>query len=315
MLSGSAFSERIMPLLDALDGQHDIEDLRQRFPDLVPDVLVALQSRGLIIDAASLDGCTVDDAAIGAAMLEQLPVARERLGSARVLVAGCGPVAGAAIGLSIRAGVRSVRLVDDAVVTAHDVSASPLLLGNSIGRVRADAVDELCRAAGATSVEPGAADDVDALCDVDLVIAEATYAADGVRAAAADGALAVGVPYVVHAQDGLTAMVSPVVQPGGLPCHRCMETRRLSHVRHLPEHLAYLQHRAAERPAPDAFLAAHTAVVAGVLAMRVVHALLAGAESAEADVSWIDCGRGTVRREPVNPVPGCPGCDGAGHAR
>lgn len=153
-------------------------------------------------------------------------------------------------------------------------------------------------------------DAIESEANADIVVAEQRFSDSGMYPPAADAALVAGVPYVIHGQDALVATVGPVVQPGGRPCHRCAEARRQANIAHIDEHVAYLAHRETHAPAPDSFLAAHTAVVAGHLANDVLRALL-GLAPIDASVLVIDLATGAAQRQPVLALPGCEGCAGA----
>lgn len=313
-LSGSGFTERVGPLLADLDGTTTCEELLSRFPEVAPAVLSGLAAKGLLVDAAPLPDGRAAAPQAAALALPGAPSPAEaatRLGAATVAVAGCGPVGGTVAVLLSKAGVGSVVVADGLQVTDDPtVAVSPVLCPPHAGGSRADAVAELCRQTG---VEAVTTDRLAVDAPLDLAVIEVGY--DEAGSVAADQCLAAGLPYLVHTTDALDAGVGPLVQPGGHPCHRCLLARRLGHVAHVEEHAAYRRHRAAISPGPDAFLAAHTSLLAGLVTTEALRALL-GAEPRSRDALVVfDLGEPAVRRELLLPVPGCSGCAAAGDER
>jgi len=314
-LSAPGFTERVGPFLAALDGASTADELCERFPNVAPPVLAGLAAKGLLDDAAP-----VPDGPAGApqSCALALPGAPSPAGTAARLTAttvavfGCGPTGGAVAVLLAKAGVGRLMLTDDGC-TDDDVAVSPVLQPTDDGLPRAGAVAGQCRDLTSAHVEVHV--DVDVVADSlphdppDLAVVELGY--DGTPTTVADRLLGAGVPYLVHSQDALEAAVGPLVEPGGEPCHRCLAARRLGHVSHLDEHLAYLDHRATARPRPDAFLAAQVSVVAGLVATEALRALLEADPRTRGAVLTVDLGGPVLRREVLLPLPGCPSCAAA----
>ena len=299
VLTGAGFGEALPPLLASLDGTRSIGELASSFPHLVP-VIRGLAARGLVIDGGA-PGRSVP-AAVAIPDAPPPEEAAQQLRRATVALAGTGAVALTAAVALAKAGVGRVTVDHSRAVTHDDVEASPVLCSRAAGRDVADALRHALAGAAATAVSQTS--DIGA---ADLVIVEQRYAATGLHPPAADAALAVGTPYIVHGQDALEATVGPLVRRGGSPCHRCAEARRQGNVAHIDEHRAYLAHRAAFAPQPTALLAAQTSIIAGCLSLAALRALL-GAAPAESDVLAIDLASGAARREPLLPLPGCEGC-------
>ncbi|HYX45142.1 MAG TPA: TOMM precursor leader peptide-binding protein [Acidimicrobiales bacterium] len=303
-LSGPGFTARVTPFLTALDGTSTAEELEARFPEFAPAVLGALSAKGLLVDAGSADRSSPGPklAALALPGAPSPAVAVTRLASATVVVVGCAAVGGAVAVLLAKAGAGRLVLADGDAVAERDVAVSPVLQPSDAGRGRAEAVARQCRDAGATVefADPPA----DAIRP-DLAVVQLAY---GTAGNAADQFLAGRIPYLVHSQDALEAGVGPLVWAPGDPCHRCLATRRLGHVAHGDEYLAYVEHRAATSPTPDAFLAAQVAVVAGLVAAEALRALLDADPLSRGAFLALDLARPTVVREVLLPVPGCPGC-------
>ena len=268
-------------------------------------VLRGLAARGLLTDAAPVAGGATSSQLTAVALPGAPPPAEAAptLAHAAVAVAGCGPVGGHVAVLLAKAGVGHLVLADGRPVGSREVGVSPVLPADAEGRSRVEAVSAQTRPTGA------ATDAVDRLHDLpanDVVVVECGY--DGAGEAVADACMAAGTPYLGHTQDALRAEIGPLVGPGGEPCHRCALTRRLSHLPHPDEHDAYRRARAAGVAGPDAFLAAHSAIVAGLVAVEVLRTLLGARPLSRGALLTLDLATMELGREPLLPVPGCPGC-------
>jgi bacteriocin biosynthesis cyclodehydratase domain-containing protein len=334
VLRGERFSEKVMPLLDALDGTKTVDELAGSFPELVPALLEGLSRRGVLVDAAPPDEEDTSPYSLtAAAVADALSPAeiRQRLGAATVVFVGCAPVlAEAALHLA-KARVNRLVLIDGGLVTAHDVTVSPGLDARAEGRPRVDVVRALCGRDSREGVEIATLDggdggvagsdgsfaprgDVafeDAMASANLVVIEARPQGEAWAPKEADLALSKGIPYLLFSQDALEAFVGPAVSLGGEPCHRCADMRRQGHVDNLDEFLAYRRHRAETSPLPDAFLSAHTSFLGGLLATEALRAVLGIPGLAQSGVVVVDLAEMKLEREEVLPVPGCEGCESA----
>lgn len=308
-LTGDDFAERVAPLLAALDGDTPFEELEARFPGLAPDVVAALHAKGLVTDGAESPTTVPAGTATALASRHSVAEVNERLRTARVAIVGCGPVGTTAATLLAKAGVGKLWLSDDAEVSGGQVAATPALAPSAEGRPAAHAAAQAARHAGAAAADVALSPLPAELAGrADLAVAEFGYGAGASSADKLDLLLTAGCPYLIHSQDALEAVIGPFVQPGGRPCHRCLDERGLSHQAHWTDHLAYRAHRADCVARPDAFLAAHAALVAGTMATECLK-LLAGDDLATSTAALVlDLAAMTLRREEVLPVPGCPQC-------
>lgn len=310
VLSGDGFTRRVLPLLGALDGTADLDDLRSRFPDLVPAVVSQLAARGMVVEAAPAPAAAGTAPSLGAAGFPGGPgpaQAQPRLASAAVVVAGCGPVGSTVAVLLAKVGVGRLVLADGRATSSSDVALTPTLPLSAARRRRAEAGARAVATATAAMAEEAALPPAPEILETaDLVVVSLGYGDVG-PAEAAGTCLERGVPYLVCSQDALEATVGPLVSGPRAPCHECMLVRRLSHLRHLDENLAYRAHRAAAAPGPDAFLAAHCSLVAGLVATEAVGFLL-GAPREEGRMTVVDLSSMLVSREEVLAVPRCPAC-------
>lgn len=314
VLSGEGIARRVLPLLEALDGTAPLDDLGQRFPELVPDVLQGLAAKGLLLDGSGAEGeLSGGPARAALALGHGVPAqAIQTLAGATVAVTGCGPVGSTVAALLGKARVGRLVLSDASRPSADEAAASPVLFGGEPGATRAEAARAMCRSVGDAQVDLAPVPRTGGLPDgIDLAVIEVCYEIGDRPSPDADACLLTGVPYVVHGQDALEAVVGPFVRPPASPCHCCAQRRRSSNVDRPDEYVAYRLHRAEAAPGPDAFLAAHSAVVAGVVASQALEALVGGEPPCERGMLAIDLAEMTIEREEVLPVPGCPSCDGA----
>lgn len=309
VLTATGRAASVVGLLGALDGTASIDELTARFPELaVPSLLDSLQARGLLLDARGGGRASLTAAALhsGATPRET----QRNLRSFTVMFAGCGPVAATSAVELAKAGVAGIVLADEDVVTEQEVATTPVLSREAVGRPRTNAIKDACTqlADVAVTIRSSAVP----IGDVNFVIIQARYEPSGLLAVTADAALRAGVEHLVHWQDALEMVIGPVITRGGRPCHRCMESRRLSHVLHLDAHLAYLGHRAQVAPEPDSFLAAHTSIASGLLSTTVLqHLTRTTAEEHRGTAVVLDLATVQWRREDVLEVPGCVTCAAA----
>lgn len=311
VLSGEGFTQRVLPLLEALDGHTQLDDLRRRFPELVPDVLEALAVKGMLTDgtAAPSDSESPSaDAALALSTDLSPGEIADIVASAVVAVVGCGPVGSTAANLLAKAGVGRLLLCDSDEVRAADVSLSPPLSAAQHGQPRAEATRTTCIGSATASVETTRRPSEHALkaAGVDLAVLEIGYEHNCPGPSEADALRHAGIPFLMHTQDALEAVVGPLVRPGRTPCHRCALIRFFSNREDLDEHLAYRAHRARVARKPDAFLGAHCSIVAGIVAVEALCALVPTQSCG--NVRVIGLRDITVTQETVLPVPDCASC-------
>lgn len=311
VLKGRGFGTSVTPLLEALDGRTALDDVIARFPDLAPQVLRGLAEKGLLSEAAEDPDTAISAPGLAALAFPAGPSPAEAahlLAQATVAVVGRGPVVAASAILLGKAGLGRVLVLSSGEITSRDVAVSPVLTPADRGQPRAHVIYEHCREMG-IQVEEVNGEWPDRLREnVTLALVERSYDGESAYAAAAEAALDAGTTFLSYSQDALEAVIGPLVVPGGSPCHRCLESRLLSHEPHLEEHLAYRRHRARVRPEPDAFLAAQSSMLAGLVATEVLRAVLGADPQTAGAVLLVGLASGELRRENLLSVPGCPGC-------
>ncbi len=313
-------------LLGALEGGCSLADLVDRMelePGPATDLIAHLYSQGVVSDGADADGKEFGWPAGRAggptdevvSELGRSPVAvRVATTAARVAVVGLGPVGRLAARQLAAAGIGELVLADAAAVTPGDQWAVPGV-PSDLGRPRSEVTAEEC-----VAVRPGrrprpavrsTTDPVGSIAtDVDLVVVEVDEV--GAAASLANRAcMAAGVVSLFHSVTALDAVVGPCVTPGTPGCHECLVERRLSHIRHYDEHVAYQQWLGEGGIAPEpGLLAGFASLVAGLVSMEALRSVGRFQNPVSTGgVLVADLRTSQVRREALLPVPACPACD------
>lgn len=314
-LTGPGIGDVAPALLSALDGASSVDEIAARVSVDVATAAHLVQSLfddGLVMDGDGTDSLALAAAHQAYANLGGRPEDRAaRLRSARVVFAGLGPVARVAARHLAAAGVGHLDLVDDSAVVASDQLAL-VLPESAIGEPRADVVAEECAAAAATSpLSPGVTvAAVTSLTDVigggGLVVVEVDEG--GRRAEIVNAAgHAAGARLLFHSATTQDGFVGPAVLGAHPPCYYCLVQRRLTHLRHYDEHVAFQAAlRNGQFPSLSAVLAPGAAsLLGGLLSTEVLHQLFEarGGQVLVADLRTLE-----VRREELLAVPGCTVC-------
>lgn len=319
-LKGNRLGDVAFPLLNALDGTLSVAEIATRL-DLPPAVVTQLVRRladeGIVQDA---DGPEPVSAACGAGQFfaesgRDSTTIQRALTRATVVVLGLGPVGRFVARHMAAAGVGHLVMADSRLVTTLDVAVTggP----DALGRPRSQAAEDECPAlpeAHCRSVdidwnEPSSLEP--AVAGADLVVLEI----DGLRPQAGrvqSWLLHRLVPVLPVAVTSVEALVGPFTADGRGPCHRCGRDRRLSHLRHFDEHLAF--DAALEdgriRDQPAALLSASASIVGGIASLEALR--LIGDRAAAATpgaVMVTDFRTMETTRHVLLRVPGCPECD------
>ena len=306
VLSGTRVETEVKQLLAALDGSRTRAELVDAFPDMGPRLLEALEQRALLIDAGSPGGSAGLKTAAAVDVRSAAQVA-QRLSCAVVLIVGLGPVGATTAILLARAGVGTLLLSDVGIASPSDVALTAELAPESIGQPRDAAIGCRCRKHGvlARSVAPAQVPGAFASASLSIVAGDNLHMSANLPMA--DRVHAVGGSYLVHSQDGHEALVGPLVSSNRQPCHRCLRERRRSHVGQSSVHQA-MPAAAVDGNEPDSYLAAHVAVVAGLVAAEAVRFLAGAPPVTEGAVLISAFDRLEVWREPLLANPWCPIC-------
>ena len=318
-LAGPGVGEFGPLLLDALDGWQDLPTIVERLGLVmgpVTDLVGQLHAQGVITDVDTDDHPAPRGHAseVYAELGAHPGDVHAALAGACVAILGLGPVARSAARHLASAGAGEIRLVDDGLVTSTDqvACAGPAA---AAGRSRTTVASQECAAVAPTEsssvivARTGDLPGVVAGCD--LVVVEV----DEGRARASEAAQAcldAGVAALFHSASTLRATVGPMVVPGTPGCLECLELRRLSHLRHHDEDVAYRRWlESGGAPRQPAMLSGFTSVVAGLVSVEVLRKV-GGIQPPVISSAVLTAVAGTseVRREPLLPVPGCPGCGG-----
>ncbi len=317
-------------LLGALDGAHDLDQLRQlaarhhvghrRLAELI-DVLG--RSRLILDDVTSPVADRADLALLGAVTRARLAPDADawslvhdtdglRLVAARgrrhVVVEGGGRFAAALAATLLAAGVGAVTLRAPGRVRAGDVlpaGAAPGEVGRSWPEV---ALRAMVRLAGAPSSTPPSAPVLGAPGDADLAV---LVGVDVLDSRVGDDLVRRDVPHLAVVVSADRIVVGPLVRPGRSACLRCLDLHRRDRDPAWPHLVAQLLGRR-EHPAPVGESALCT-TAAGLAALQVLaeldaahtgRPLVPDAVGRTLEISLPDA---AVRRRPWRPHPGC-GC-------
>ncbi|MDQ4145410.1 MAG: TOMM precursor leader peptide-binding protein [Actinomycetota bacterium] len=310
VLSGPGLAERLTPFLQALNGTKTLDELHSQFAGLAPQVLHALQEKGMLTEASEVEDrpeASPTMTALGLPGPPSPPRVAEMLAKSSVFLLGCGPVGCTVAVLLGKAGLGRLVLADTDAVDTRAVALCPVLSPAHDRRPFAEVARSLCLELTATLVEVVGNPEEHLLEGADLAVIECGYESSGQQNRVADACLQSGIPYLLYTQDALEVIIGPLVAKGGRPCHHCAETRRMANIARPKEYAAYQQHRASAAPRPDAFLAAHCATVAGIVATEILK-YLTGADPMIGAVTIMDLLRTETRKEEIFPIPGCIGC-------
>lgn len=283
----------------------------------VQSKLDALRGAGVITAVGTSPPLAPDDAERFSRQLPYLadlgdaPELQRALGSAQVVVIGCGGLGTWTLAALAGAGVRRLRLVDDDVVELSNLNRQVLFSPADVGRPKVDAATAWLRAFDdQIAAEPhrrridgpdAAAAAVEGAAVVVLLADWPPYElARWVNAACVPR----GIPFITGGQLPPLVKVGPLYVPGHSACFACHE-RALS--ADSPGYDGYVQ-RLRDAPSRGATLGPASGIVGTLLAMEVMH-LLVGREPASTGAALLlDLATATMRREPIARDPGCPAC-------
>jgi bacteriocin biosynthesis cyclodehydratase domain-containing protein len=310
-------------LLRALDGDHTLTELEERFGKReVGETLSQMLELEVIEDGA-------DDELVGseerARFDRQLRYfsdvapgglapseCQRRLREARVAVLGVGGLGGSAAWWLACCGVGEMRLIDGDRVEISNLNRQILYTEADIGLLKVEAAARRLRAFNSSMRVTAAARRLESQADIAEFIAGADVVVDAVDWPAHDierwcnaACFEAGIPYISMSHLPPIARVGPLYVPGTTGCFACQE---IAYRREYPLFdIAVEQQRA--KPSPAATLGPPCGITGGQVAMEVLHLLTGLSEPSTLGVAQVyDLRTMEVEREPVVPAPDCPVC-------
>jgi bacteriocin biosynthesis cyclodehydratase domain-containing protein len=316
-------TEEQRELLAALDGEHTLEQLQERFgEEEVGDLISQLQELEIIEDAA-------DDDLVPAAELARFDrqlryfsdigtgdptpsEAQRRLREAKVAVLGVGGLGGSAALWLASVGVGEMWLIDGDRVEASNLNRQILYTEADIGLLKVEAAtrrlrqfnSEMTVTSTARRLE-SEAEIADFVAGSDIVIDAADWPAHDIERWCNSACFEAGIPYITMSHFPPIARVGPLYVPGRTGCFACQET---AYRRQYPLFDVAVEQRRA-KASPAATLGPACGMIGGQVGLDVMHLLTGLAEPSTLGVAHIsDLRTMEVEREAVVPEPDCPVC-------
>jgi bacteriocin biosynthesis cyclodehydratase domain-containing protein len=310
-------------LLEALDGEHTLEQLQERFGEQeVGDLISQLGELEAIEDAADDDLLAPGELArfdrqlryfsdVGSQELTPSEC-QARLRKARVAVLGVGGLGGASARSLACVGVGEMWLVDGDRVEISNLNRQTLYTEADVGELKVELAAARLRAfnsamrvtATARRLE-SEAEIADFIAGADVVIDAADWPAHDIERWCNSACFEAGIPYITMSHFPPIARVGPLFVPGRTGCYACQET---AFRREYPLFDMAIEQRRA-KPAPAATLGPACELIGGQVGMEILHLLTGLSEPSTLGVSHIyDLRTMESKREPVVPEPDCPVC-------
>jgi molybdopterin-synthase adenylyltransferase len=310
-------------LLEALDGEHTVEQLREEFGEQeVGDLLAQFGEMEVIEDAA-------DDELIPAAERARFDrqlryfsdvgnreltpsECQRRLREAKVAVLGVGGLGGAAARSLASIGVGEIWLIDGDRVEASNLNRQTLFAEAEIGLLKVEAATARLRAFNPAMRVTSTARRLESQAEIaefiagaDVVVDAADWPAHDIERWCNAACFAAGIPYITMSHFPPIARVGPLYIPGTTGCFACQET---AYRRQYPLFDVAVEQRRA-KASPAATLGPACELIGGHVGLDVMHLLTGLAEPSTLGVAHIsDLRTMVVEREPVVAEPGCPVC-------
>jgi len=316
-------NEEQRQLLEALDGEHTLEQLHASFGEKeVTDTIAQLQELEIVEDAAYDDLVPPAELArfdrqlryfsdVGSAGLTPSECQR-RLREAKIAVLGVGGLGGWAAWALACVGVGELWLVDGDRVEISNLNRQILYTEADIGLLKVEVATARLRAfnremrvtSTARRLE-SEAEIADFVAGSDLVIDAADWPAHDIERWCNAACFEAGIPYVSMSHFPPIARVGPLYVPGETGCYSCQE---IAYRREYPLFDVAIEQRRA-KPGSSAMLGPACAMIGGQVALDALHLLTGLAPPSTLGVSHIyDLRTMAVEREPVVPQPDCPVC-------
>jgi bacteriocin biosynthesis cyclodehydratase domain-containing protein len=310
-------------LLAALDGEHTLEQLRERFgEEAVGDLLSQLGELHVVEDGADDDRLVPGELArfdrqlryfsdIGGTELTPSEC-QQRLREAKVAVLGVGGLGGWAAWALACCGVGEMWLIDGDRVEESNLNRQILYTEADLGLLKVEAAaarlrafNSAMRTTATTRRLESQAEIAEFVAGADVVIDAADWPAHDIERWCNSACFEAGIPYITMSHFPPIARVGPLYVPGKTGCFACQET---AYRRQYPLFDVAVEQRRAQ-PSPSATLGPACGMIGGQVGMEVLHLLTGLSEPSTLGVAHIyDLRTMEVEREPVVPEPDCPVC-------
>ncbi len=310
-------------LLEALDGEHTVEQLQEEFgEEAVGDLISQLQELEIVEDAADDDMLPAAELTrfdrqlryfsdIGSQALTPSECQR-RLRDAKVAVLGVGGLGGSAALWLASIGVGEMWLIDGDRVEASNLNRQVLFAEAEIGLLKVEAATARLRAFNSSMRVTSAARRLESQAEIaefvagaDVVIDAADWPAHDIERWCNSACFEAGIPYITMSHFPPIARVGPLYVPGRTGCFACQET---AYRREYPLFDVAVEQRRA-KASPAATLGPACGMIGGHVGLDIMHLLTGLAKPSTLGVAHIyDLRTMEVDREPVVPEPGCPVC-------
>ena len=237
---------------------------------------------------------------------------QRRLRSATVAVLGCGGLGTWALAALASLGVGRFVLIDDDAVALHNLNRQILFGLADVGAPKVE-----CAARWVGALDPGievlahrrrvgSADDAAALLGgADAVVFAADWPPYELGRWVNRACVAAGIPFLMAGQQPPVLKVGPAYVPGRGPCFACHERALAAEFPLYPELAAHRR----DHPAPAITMGPASGVVGTLLALEVMHLLIADEPVAtQGRVMLLDMRTLEQRWEDVPRDPACPVC-------
>jgi bacteriocin biosynthesis cyclodehydratase domain-containing protein len=310
-------------LLEALDGEHTLEELRSEFgKELVDDTIVQLLELEVLEDAADDD---LIDPTEYARFVRQLRYfsdiappgllpseCQRRLREAKVAVLGVGGLGGWTAMALATCGIGEMWLIDGDRVEISNLNRQILYSVADLGLLKVEVAAARLRAFNpeakitATARRLGSAAEIaDFIDGSDVVIDAADWPAHDIERWCNAASFAAGIPYITMSHFPPIARVGPLYVPGVTGCYAC---QTIAWRRDYPLLDAAIDAQRA-KPSPAATIRPACGLIGGQIGMEIMHLLTGLATPSTQGVEHIyDLRTMEVKREPVVPEPDCPVC-------
>lgn len=315
-------------LLRALDGEHTLAELEERFgSEEVGDTVGQMRQLGAIEDGADDELVSAAERARFDRQLRYFSDVGElapsecqrRLREARVAVLGVGGLGGSAAWWLACCGIGEMWLIDGDRVEVSNLNRQILYTEADVGQLKVEAAARRLRAFNSAMRITATAERLESEADIaefiagaDVVVDAADWPAHDIERWCNAACFAAGIPYISMSHMPPIARVGPLYVPGVTGCFACQE---IAYRRDYPLFdIAVEQQRA--RSSPAATLGPPCGITGGHVAMEVLHLLTGLSQPASLGVAQIyDLRTMEIDREPVLPEPGCPVCGHLEHRK